>query len=87
MLVGRTESRLKEVETAITSLSKDAKVSVYACDVTDDEAVKRVAVAVGTWDAILHCAGYMNKPSPALKAELEDYWRAFEVITPTSGHF
>lgn len=79
MLLGRTESKLREVESSIISIGKGTKVSVYVADVTDDAAIKKVAEAVGTWNAVVHCAGYMNKPAPAVVAELGDYWSAFEV--------
>lgn len=77
--MGRQEDKLEETKTAIESLSKNTKVSGFVCDVTDDAAVKKIADAVGTWDAVLHCAGYYNKPSPTLTADLDDYWRTFEV--------
>lgn len=63
----------------VAALSHTTKVSVYVADVTDAAAVQQIADKVKTWDAILHYAGYMNKPGPALAADLDDYWKAFDV--------
>jgi NAD(P)-dependent dehydrogenase (short-subunit alcohol dehydrogenase family) len=79
VLVGRNEAKLQEVESAIATLSKDTKVSVHRADATDEAAIKSVAEAVGSWNAVLHCAGYMNKPGMAVTADLDDYWKSFEV--------
>ncbi|KAF2821569.1 putative NADP(+)-dependent dehydrogenase [Ophiobolus disseminans] len=79
VLIGRTEASLKEVKTAITAIYTNTKVSVHPADVTDDFVIKEIASAVGTWDAILHCAAHFNAPSPAATADIDDYWRAYEV--------
>jgi NAD(P)-dependent dehydrogenase (short-subunit alcohol dehydrogenase family) len=86
VLISRNEARLRETAEAVANLSQGAKVSVYQADVTDDAAVKKIADAVGTWDAILHCAGYVNKPTPVASADLEDYWKAFEVSPTNTYH-
>jgi NAD(P)-dependent dehydrogenase (short-subunit alcohol dehydrogenase family) len=79
VLIGRNVTKLKEVESTIAALQQSTKVSVHVADVTDADAVKKIAEVVGMWDSILHCAGYMNKPAPALAADLDDYWKAFDV--------
>ena len=79
ILIGTDEKKLRNVESAVKSLSQSTRVSIHAADVTEAAAVKAIADAVGTWDSILHCAGYMNKPALALAADLDDYWKAFEV--------
>jgi NADP-dependent 3-hydroxy acid dehydrogenase YdfG len=88
VLVGCTETKLNEVESTIAAISQSTNVSLHVADVTNDAAVKTIAEIIGTWDSILHCAGYMDKPAPALVADIGDYWKAFEVsarqFPPTS---
>lgn len=67
------------MESSIAAIGQSTKVSVHIADVTDAAAVKKVAESVGTWHSVLHCAGYMNKPGPVITADLDDYWKAFEV--------
>jgi NAD(P)-dependent dehydrogenase (short-subunit alcohol dehydrogenase family) len=41
--------------------------------------VKKIAEAVGVWDVLIMNAGYIPTPSPTAKADVSDYWRAYEV--------
>lgn len=79
VLIGRTSSKLAETESEI---SKATKISTFVADVTDEEAVKKIADAVGTWDVLVLNAGYTTAPTPAAKADIGDYWKAYEVSTP-----
>ncbi|KAF2870142.1 hypothetical protein BDV95DRAFT_575156 [Massariosphaeria phaeospora] len=75
VLVGRTASTLQETKSSITG---ESTISVIAADVTDDAAVQKVADAVGTWDVLVLNAGYLPSPAPIAKADVGDYWKAYE---------
>jgi NAD(P)-dependent dehydrogenase (short-subunit alcohol dehydrogenase family) len=86
ILIGRRESKLREVKDEISAINPIVQVSLHTADVTDEAAVSRVAETVGIWHAVLHCAGFMNKPTMAAAADLDDYWKAYEVWTPIHIH-
>lgn len=46
---------------------------------TDEEAVRKIADSVGAWDVLVLNAGYLPAPTPAAKADVGDYWKAYEV--------
>lgn len=57
---------------------------MHAVSVTDEEAVVRVAAQVGCWDVLVLSAGFMSRPSDVKKADLTEWWGAFEVCSPSS---
>ncbi|KAJ8131665.1 hypothetical protein O1611_g1961 [Lasiodiplodia mahajangana] len=78
VLVGRDESKLNSTASKLAGVG-DAKVSIVVADVTDEAAVKKVADSVENWNVLVHAAGYMNSPAPAAAADLDDYWKAYEI--------
>lgn len=62
-------------------------MSVYDADVADEAAITKVASEVGTWDAVVYCAGYMPTPSPVAKADVADFWKSYEVNSPSGYIF
>ena len=41
--------------------------------------MQKVAESVGTWDVAILNAGYMPTPIQVVKADISDYWKAYEV--------
>ncbi|PSN65037.1 short chain dehydrogenase [Corynespora cassiicola Philippines] len=76
VLIGRVLSKLEETKSQI---SIDCQISIFAADVADEAAMKRIADAVGMWDVLIMNAGYLPDPSPAAKARLDDYWASYEI--------
>ena len=76
VLVGRTEASLAETKSLIKGKSH---VSVHVADVCDTKSMTKVAETVGTWDVFIMNAGYISTPSPIDRADLDDYWRSYEV--------
>lgn len=74
--MGRTQSTLLETQKLIPS---GTTTSVFAGSVTDEEAMEKIAKAVGTWDVLVLNAGYISAPAPISKAPLDDYWKNYEV--------
>ena len=77
VLVGRTESTLTETQRQIPSGS--SVCSVFACDVTDEAGMEKVAQAVGTWDVLILNAAYLSAPAPIVESPLDSYWKNYEV--------
>ncbi|KAI0095755.1 short chain dehydrogenase [Nemania sp. FL0031] len=78
VLVGRDEFKLNNTASKLAGIG-DAKVSIVVADVTDEAAVKKVADSVENWNVLVHAAGYMNSPTHVRTADLDDYWKAYEI--------
>jgi hypothetical protein len=79
VLVGRTAATLEETKSHVVGT---AKVSTFVADVTDEVAIQKVAGALGAWDVLVMNAGYFSSPAPASKADVSDYWKAYEARIP-----
>jgi NADP-dependent 3-hydroxy acid dehydrogenase YdfG len=75
-LIGRTAATLDETK---SKLSGDAQISTFVTDITDEIAMEKIAQTVGIWDVAVLNAGYISTPSPVAKADIGDYWKAYEV--------
>ncbi|RYP50623.1 hypothetical protein DL768_003905 [Monosporascus sp. mg162] len=78
VLVGRNISKLKETESLASKANVDIGVSVFATDVTDEIAVKKVADSIVSWNVLVHCAGCIHTPMPVVQADIQDYWASYE---------
>ncbi|KAF1953535.1 NAD(P)-binding protein [Byssothecium circinans] len=76
VLIGRTESTLRETEGLIPANS--ATVSAFASSVTDEAGLKKIAETVGAWDILILNAAHISAPAPLVKAPLEEYWSDYE---------
>lgn len=81
MLVGRNATKVHGLEQRVNAFKAGTEVSVHIADATDDAAIKNVADAIGMWDALLLLVAHMNKPGPAISADMDDYWKAIEVCS------
>ncbi|KAI1852844.1 hypothetical protein JX266_002385 [Neoarthrinium moseri] len=75
VLLGRTQATLDETASLLPSqVSKET----FAVDVTQKDAVERVAMAVGSWDVLIVAAGYVSAPKPMAEASTDAWWQNFE---------
>jgi NAD(P)-dependent dehydrogenase (short-subunit alcohol dehydrogenase family) len=75
-LIGRTESALRKTASL---LPKDPNFEIYAISVTDEPEVRNVAERVGAWDLLILNAAHPLTPSSIVGAEINDWWRQYEV--------
>jgi NADP-dependent 3-hydroxy acid dehydrogenase YdfG len=77
VLVGRTEAKLHETKALVAGDATE--ITIYPASVTDEDAMKKIAVAVGRWDVLILNAGYISPPSPLAQSPAYEYWRNYEV--------
>ncbi|KAF2638879.1 NAD(P)-binding protein [Massarina eburnea CBS 473.64] len=75
VLLGRTESTLRETEALI---SGDIKISVFPSSVSDEAQMEHVADKVGDWDVLVLNAGNVGVSGHIMKSSLEDIWGSYE---------
>ncbi|KAK8135352.1 short chain dehydrogenase protein [Apiospora sp. TS-2023a] len=78
VLMGRTVATLNETASLASKVNDRLQVSVLDVDVTDEAAVAGAAAKIGTWNVLVHGAGYINTPVPASHADIGEYWRCYE---------
>lgn len=78
VLIGRTEATLRETESIVAKLGKNATVSVVVADIGNEEDVKKLAGVVESWNVLVLNAGYINTPSLTAQADVQDYWKVYE---------
>ena len=79
VITGRREKILNEAKKLIEAQSSST-VMKFAADVTKAEQMKQVASQVaGGWDVLVNNAGYLPAPSPGATADMDDWWKGFEV--------
>lgn len=83
VLVGRTEAKLKQAASDLSQSHPAVQVQHVVADVTDAAAVSSLAASLETWDVLVQGAGYINSPGPAAQANVDDYWKAYEVCPST----
>lgn len=81
MLIGRTESSLRETQIEISG-ANTASVSYSIADITDPKAIAAAFSATiklyGKIDVLVNNAGYLSSLLPLVEAPLDDYWLGFE---------
>ncbi|KAI2780740.1 short chain dehydrogenase [Daldinia loculata] len=82
VLLGRTEETIK---TAASALPSSVSAQIFAVDITQEDALQRVAAEVGTWDILIHTAGYVSTPGPIASSDTNEWWQSFE--TNAKGTF
>lgn len=81
VVIGRTESTLRETKTLIDLATKSrekVKVSVFVCSVVDKAAIQNVAKTVGSWHVLVLNAGYISSPISIVDVEVDEFWKAYE---------
>ncbi|TKW56776.1 3-hydroxybutyrate dehydrogenase type 2, partial [Colletotrichum tanaceti] len=78
IVLGRTKATIAETA---KSLPPSVQNEVHALDITDEEALTKVAAAVGQWDVLVLTAGYVSNPSPVAGSASDEWWQSFETNT------
>ncbi|RYP63001.1 hypothetical protein DL771_009486 [Monosporascus sp. 5C6A] len=86
VLVGRNISKLRETETLASKANAEIGVSVFATDVTEEIAVKKLADSIISWNVLVHCAGYIHTPMHVAQADIQDYWTSYELTRRVVGY-
>lgn len=75
ILIGRTESKLRETQQLLAGKTDS---SIYATSVTDEHKMHEVAEKVGAWDVFVLNAGHISSPAPVAATALQDWWEDYE---------
>ncbi|KAI1660194.1 hypothetical protein F4813DRAFT_316262 [Daldinia decipiens] len=75
VLLGRTEETIK---TAASALPSSVSAHTFAVDITQEGALQRVAAEVGTWDVLIHTAGYVSTRGHIASSDTNEWWQSFE---------
>ena len=79
ILIGRTESRLKDVITSSSSLPY-TKVEYRVADISSKADVQRLFSSLdASPDFLVNNAGYLPDRAPFVYGDLDEWWRGFEV--------
>ncbi|EFQ35840.1 short chain dehydrogenase [Colletotrichum graminicola] len=78
ILLGRTEAAVAQTA---ASLPTSVQGDVHAVDITNEEALTKVAAAAGQWDVLVLTAGYVSSPSPVAASSSDEWWQSFETNT------
>ncbi|GKT46421.1 short chain dehydrogenase citE [Colletotrichum spaethianum] len=78
ILLGRTVAAIAETA---ASLPSSVQSDVHAVDITNEEALIKVAAAIGKWDVLILNAGYVSSPSAVAESTSDEWWQSFETNT------
>ncbi|KAK1564128.1 short chain dehydrogenase [Colletotrichum navitas] len=78
ILLGRTEAAVAQTA---ASLPTSVQADVHAVDITNEDALTKVAAAVGQWDVLVLTAGYVSSPAPVAASASDEWWQSFETNT------
>lgn len=81
-ILGRTATKLEETKQAVEKTNGDVKITTHVVDVVDTDAAKHAAAGIGAWDVIVSCAGYLPEMVPVVDADVNEWWRGWEVRGP-----
>jgi NAD(P)-dependent dehydrogenase (short-subunit alcohol dehydrogenase family) len=80
ILVGRTESKLKETVEEIVKSTKKVTVSYHVADISSKTDVQRIFDSLDTSpDILVNNAGFLPTPAGFIDADLEEYWKGFSI--------
>ncbi|KAK2049810.1 short chain dehydrogenase [Colletotrichum somersetense] len=78
ILLARSEAAVAQTA---ASLPSSAQSEVHAVDITNEEALTKVAAAAGQWDVLVLTAGYVSSPSSVAASATDEWWQSFETNT------
>ncbi|KAL0934677.1 short-chain dehydrogenase [Colletotrichum truncatum] len=80
ILIGRTESTLKETSTVLRTEFPGLDVTYHVADISAPEQLAEVFTAIGSSpDVLVNNAGYLPEPGSFVDADLKDWWQAFQI--------
>lgn len=78
-LIGRRIANVSETKSIVEAESPSVRVTAHEADVVDLKATVKAAAEIGKWDVLLLNAGYGETPAKAGDADVDDWWKTFEV--------
>ncbi|TQN66190.1 Short chain dehydrogenase citE [Colletotrichum shisoi] len=78
IVLGRTKATIAETA---ESLPPSVQNEVHASDITDEDALAKVAAAIGQWDVLVLTSGYVSSPTPVAGSASDEWWQSFETNT------
>ena len=78
-VIARRQNLLEETKKIVNDEFKNVEITLHAVDITNVEQVRRAAKEIGPWDIMILNAGYLSTPTRIEDADLEEWWRGFEV--------
>ena len=78
-LLGRTLTTLSETKIMVEGEFGATRVSTHVVDIVDEHKLRDVAQDVGHWDVLVLNAGLGMKPAMIAEADVNVWWRVFEV--------
>lgn len=78
-ILARREANLKTVKANVETLFPKTEVTYHIADVVESSALGTAAASIGKWDVLIANAGYFSARSPIATAEVEEWWRGWEV--------
>ncbi|KAK8123861.1 hypothetical protein PG999_003779 [Apiospora kogelbergensis] len=79
VFLGRTLSTLEDTASLVSKTNGSLQVSAHDVDITDEAAVATTVARIGTWDILVHGAGFINTPVPVSQTDVGEYWKCYEV--------
>jgi NAD(P)-dependent dehydrogenase (short-subunit alcohol dehydrogenase family) len=81
ILVGRTESKLQDTASSLSSGFPSTKVSYHTADISSNADVDRLFNSLGEEapDFLINNAGYLPQPASFIDADLGEWWTGFTI--------
>lgn len=78
-IIARRQKLLDATKKIVSDEFKDVEITLHSVDITNVKQVRMAAKEIGSWDIMVLNAGYLSTPSRIEDANLEDWWKGFEV--------
>ena len=77
VFLGRNRENLEESRSFLSP--GDPECIIVSVDITDEQAVKTLAQALGQWDVLVMNAGYVSSPASVQDTAVDEWWSNYEV--------
>lgn len=78
-VLARRVEMLEETKALVVKEFPNVKINIHGADITKEDQINAAASQIGQWDVLVMNAGYMTPPKPMLDADLDDWWKVWEV--------
>lgn len=79
-ILARRQELLDETKKIVNTEFENVAITLHAVDITNLDQVRSAAKEIGGWDIMIMNAGFMPAPGRIEDADLEDWWKGFEVL-------